>query len=99
MNKAFYNPTLKNIMSDYNANNQPQKPKTIMNHNALTMYAPNGEGKFANASHDIKKNGVAITIRTNVANDANNNYGRISEVVPFDKYLMFLRMLEAAAMS
>ena len=86
-------------MSDYNGNNQQQKPKTIMNHRALTMYAPNGEGKFANASFDFKKNDVNVVIRTNVANDANNNYGRIAEVVPMDKYMMFLRMLEAAALS
>lgn len=86
-------------MSDYNANNVQQKPKTVLNHRALTMYAPNGEGKFANASFDIKKNDVNVVIRTNVANDANNNYGRIAEIVPLDKFMMFLRMLEAAAVS
>lgn len=86
-------------MSDYAQNNPQQKPKTIMNHNALSMYAPNGEGKFANASVDFKKNNVNVVIRTNVANDANNNYGRIAEMVPMDKYMTFLRMLEEAAMS
>lgn len=85
-------------MSNYQNNQQQQKPKTIMNHRDLSMYAPNGEGKFANASFDFKKNGVNVVIRTNVANDANNNYGRIAEVVPLDMYCMFLRMLEAAAL-
>lgn len=80
-------------------NNQTPKPKTIMNHRALSMYAPNGEGKFANASFDFKKNDVNIVVRTNVANDSNNDYGRLQGQVPLDKFMMFLRMIEAAAVS
>lgn len=86
-------------MSNYQNNQQAPKPKTIMNHRALSMYAPNGEGKFANASFDFKKNDVNIVVRTNVANDANNDYGRVQGQVPLDKFMMFLRMIEAAAMT
>ena len=83
-------------MSDYN-NQQQQRPKTILNHRALSMYAPNGEGKFANMSFDIKKNDVLITVRTNIPADANNDYGRLQALVPLDKFYVFLEMIEAAA--
>lgn len=83
-------------MSDYN-NQQQQRPKTILNHRALSMYAPNGEGKFANLSFDIKKNDVLITVRTNIPADANNDYGRIQALVPLDKFYTFLEMIEWAA--
>ncbi|BAW19540.1 hypothetical protein [Ralstonia phage RP31] len=85
-------------MSDFN-NNQQQRPKTVLNHRALTLYAPNGEGKFANMSFDIKKNDPIITVRTNVANDANNDYGRIQANVPYDKFTMFLEMIRHAALT
>lgn len=85
-------------MSDYN-NQQQQRPKTILNHRALSLYAPNGEGKFANMSFDIKKNDVLITVRTNIPADANNDYGRLQALVPLDKFYTFLEMVEFAAMS
>lgn len=84
-------------MSEFNA--PQQRPKTVLNHRALSMYAPNGEGKFANASIDIKKNDPIITVRTNIAGDANNDYGRLQANVPLDKFYLFLRMLEAAALA
>jgi uncharacterized membrane protein YgcG len=85
-------------MSEFN--NQPnQRPKTVLNHRALSLYAPNGEGKFANMSFDIKKNDPIITVRTNIAADANNDYGRIQANVPLDKFNMFLSMIEHAAMA
>lgn len=85
-------------MSDYN-NQQQQRPKTILNHRALSMYAPNGEGKFANASFDIKKNDPIITVRTNVAADANNDYGRLQAQVPVDMFYTFLEMIRQAALA
>jgi uncharacterized membrane protein YgcG len=85
-------------MSDFNNNQQQQqRPKTVLNHRALTMYAPNGEGKFANLSIDLKKNDPILTVRTNIANDANNDYGRIQANVPVDKFYMFLEMIKHAA--
>jgi uncharacterized membrane protein YgcG len=86
-------------MSDYNNNQQQQRPKTVLNHRALSMYAPNGEGKFANASFDIKKNDPIITVRTNIAADANNDYGRLQANVPIDKFYMFLEMIRLAALA
>lgn len=83
-------------MSDYN-NQAAPRPKTVLNHRDLTLYAPNGEGKFANLSFDIKKNDVAITVRTNIAADANNDYGRLQAVVPLTKFYTFLEMIEHAA--
>lgn len=83
-------------MSEYN-NQAQQRPKTVLNHRALTMYAPNGEGKFANLSFDIKKNEVLITVRTNVAADANNDYGRLQAQVAPDLFHTFLYWLEHAA--
>lgn len=84
-------------MSEYT---QPApRPKTVLNHRALSMYAPNGDGKFANASFDIKKNDPIITVRTNIAADANNDYGRLQANVPLDKFYMFLEMLRYAATS
>lgn len=85
-------------MSDYQ-NQQQQRPKTVLNHRALTMYAPNSEGKFASASFDVKKNDPLITVRTNVAADANNDYGRLQANVPLDKFYMFLEMLRHAALT
>lgn len=85
-------------MSDFN-NNQNQRPKTVLNHRALTMYAPNGEGKFANMSIDIKKNDPLITVRTNIAADANNDYGRLQANVPYDKFCSFLEMIKHAALA
>ena len=85
-------------MSDYNQNAPQQRPKTVLNHRALSMWAPNGEGKFAVASIDIKKNDPIITVRTNIPGDANNDYGRLQANVPVDKFYMFLEMLRAAAL-
>lgn len=83
-------------MSDYN-NQQQQRPKTILNHRALTMYAPNGEGKFANMSFDIRRNDVNIMVRSNIPADANNDYGRLQAPVPFDMFYVFLEMIKEAA--
>jgi uncharacterized membrane protein YgcG len=87
-------------MSDYNnQQQQPARPKTILNHRQLSMYAPNGDGKFANMSFDIKKNDVLITVRTNIPADANNDYGRLQALVPLDMFYSFLEMVEAAALA
>lgn len=83
-------------MSDYN-NQQQQRPKTVLNHRALSLYAPNGEGKFANLSFDIKKNEVLVTVRTNIAADANNDYGRLQAQIEPTLFNTFLAMLEHAA--
>lgn len=84
-------------MSEYTQ--QAPRPKTVLNHRELSMYAPNGDGKFANASFDIKKNNPIITVRTNIPADANNDYGRLQANVPLDKFYMFLEMLRHAAMT
>jgi uncharacterized membrane protein YgcG len=84
-------------MSDFNQ--PPPRPKTVLNHRSLSMYAPNGEGKFSNLSFDIKKNDVLITVRTNIPADANNDYGRLQAQVPLDKFYTFLEMVEAAALA
>lgn len=84
-------------MSEFNQ--QAPRPKTVINHRALSLYAPNGEGKFANMSFDVKKNDPIITVRTNIAADANNDYGRIQANVPLDKFYMFLEMIRHAAMA
>jgi hypothetical protein len=85
-------------MSDFNGQQQ-QRPKTLINHQALTLYAPNGEGKFANMSFDFnKRNQVVITVRTNIPADANNNYGRIQAEVPLDLFYTFMEMVECAAL-
>lgn len=83
-------------MAEYN--NTP-KPKTILNHRALTMYAPNGEGKFASLAFDIKKNDVNIIVRTNIPGDANNDYGRITANVPLNVFYAILEMIKEAALS
>lgn len=83
-------------MSDYQQ--AAPKPKTVLDHRDLSMYAPNGDGKFANGVWSgIKKNQPLITVRTNLASDANNDYGRIQAQVPLDKFYMFLEMLRYAA--
>lgn len=83
-------------MAEYN-NQQPPRPKTILNHRALTMYAPNGEGKFASLSIDLKKNDPLIVVRTNIPGDANNDYGRLVANVPLDMFYTFLEMIKHAA--
>lgn len=84
-------------MAEYN-NQQTQRPKTILNHRSLTMYAPNGEGQFAALTFDFKKNDVLMSVRTNIAGDANNDYGRIQAQVPPDMFFTVLEMIRAAAL-
>lgn len=82
-------------MSDYNQ--QAPRPKTILNHRSLSMFAPNGEGKFASLGFDFKKNDPIITVRTNIPGDANNDFGRIQAQIPLDYFYTVLEMLVYAA--
>lgn len=82
-------------MSEYNA--PVPRPKTVLNHRSLAMYAPNGEGKFASLGIDLKKNDVMITVRTNIPGDANNDYGRLTAQVPLDKFYTFMEWIKHAA--
>lgn len=84
-------------MSNYNNNQQQPRPKTLLNHRNLTMWAPNGEGKFASLAFDLKKNDPNIIVRTNIPGDAANDYGRITANVPLDMFYSLLEMIEEAA--
>lgn len=82
-------------MADYNQ--QAPRPKTILNHRSLTMFAPNGEGGWASLAIDFKKNDVSMIVRTNIAADANNDYGRIAAQVPPQMFFSVLEMIKEVA--
>lgn len=81
-------------------NNQPQqRPKTALSNRSLVMWAPNGTGKSAMMTVDIKKNEVVVAVRTNVPDDANNDHGRIVAAMPVDMFYATMQMLRQAAIS
>lgn len=80
-------------------NNQPQRPKTALSNRSLVMWAPNGTGKSAMMTIDIKKNEVVVAVRTNVPDDANNDHGRIVAQMPVDMFYATTEMIRQAALS
>lgn len=65
----------------------------------MVMWAPNGTGKSAMMTIDVKKNEVVVAVRTNVPDDANNDHGRIVAQMPVDMFYTTCTLIREAAMS
>lgn len=75
----------------------PQPKKTALNNSKIRLVAKNDDGKLASLSLRLKKNNPQIQVYTNVASDANNNYGRIDAALDSVVFNTWLAMIQDAA--
>lgn len=71
---------------------------TILDTGKLTMWAPNGEGKFSSLRFNVnKKNQVVVTVYTNIPSDTTED-GKIKAVIEPDTFYAWLNMAESMAL-
>lgn len=86
-------------MSNFNNNGGSDRPLTILDTGKATMWAPNGEGKFANLRFNVnKRNQVVATVYTNIPNDTVEN-GRIKAEIDPEYFHAWMASLEQAIRS